>query len=181
MLFQYTSIIIKKMNNFFLKFHNQNEIIKLINNLEIQNQTLEKYKNMILFNIVNIKREETDISHDYYEMYGNQYIKKIKPAHFYVYAFIHSTYQNEDTNIGLTYLSEIIGYINSNPALTKENTLEIEKNNLSDINIYLQNDDQNIYNKLTIPYMPSLLIKYGLIPINSQYQNEKPVAGVSSF
>ena len=82
MLFQYTSIIIKKMNNFFLKFHNQNEIIKLINNLEIQNQTLEKYKNMILFNIVNIKREETDISHDYYEMYGNQYIKKNKTSTF---------------------------------------------------------------------------------------------------
>ena len=72
MLDSYTSVIINKLNNFLLKKYNKTEIIKLVNNIEIHDKIQENYKNKILMNIVDIKRGENDISHDYYEMYGNQ-------------------------------------------------------------------------------------------------------------
>ena len=181
MFYFYTSIILNKINNFLLTKFNKNNILSLVNNCEITSDISEKYKNKILLNIVNIQKEETDITNDYYEPFGNQYIKKIKPTYYYLYAFIHSTYVDENVNLGLTYISEIVSYINSNPLISNENTIEIKENNFSDINIFLQNDDKNLFGKLKIPYIPSILIKYGLIPINSQQPYEKPVSGITSF
>ena len=181
MLDSYTSVIINKLNNFLLKKYNKTEIIKLVNNIELHDKIQENYKNNILMNIVDIKREENDISHDYYEMYGNQYIRKIKPAHFYIYAIFHSTHLEKNITDGLLYLSDIISYINSNPILSSENTIEFKEKNLSEINLYIQNDEQNLYKKLKIPYMPSIILKYGLIPIDSLSQNDKPITSISDF
>ena len=75
----------------------------------------------------------------------------------------------------------IISYINSNPILSSENTIEFKEKNLSEINLYIQNDEQDLYEKLKIPYMPSIILKYGLIPIDSLSQNEKPITSISDF
>ncbi len=54
--------------------------------------------------------------------------------------------------------------------------------NLSEFNANIINDDLRLFESLKISYCPSILIKFGLIPIYSiSISNNKVVPGISSF
>ena len=155
--------------------------MELYNNFNQKNTSKNSLDNLLLINIVDIKMEDMNINQHYYEQHGNGYLKKKKPLNFNLYCFIHSTFCNEKYLEGYEYLSYIISYFHTNSNFTNENTIEILNDNLSEFDVKIINDNTNYFSKLNIPYIPSILLKIGLIPIYAEENLETTYAGIKNF
>ncbi len=181
MLQEYFSVIYNKINSHFNSVFEEKDLIKPINNYELP-ESKDDLKNKILMNLVSIKLENKDINSRYYESYGDGYVSKIKPLLFNIYIYFHSTFYGDRVNDGLLYLSEIISYFHTFSVFNTTNTCEMTEKNLSEFNANIINDDLRLFESLKISYCPSILIKFGLIPIYSiSISNNKVVPGISSF
>ncbi len=180
MIKEYFDVIYNKINSYFSVSLKEEGIIKIVNNCEIIGLN-DNLMNKILMNLVEIKLENTDINSRYYEQYGDNYVKKIKPLFFNIFIYFHSTFCSDETNEGLYYLSEIISYFHTNSIFNEKNTEEITEKKLSQFNSYIVNVDIDIYKLLKIPYMPSVLIKFGLIPVGPIDTSIKEIPSIKSF
>lgn len=189
MLHKYIELIYNKINNYLNSNFEEKNILKITNNLEIYNlitntKVLKKdsLENYILMNICDIKLEEITLNPHYYEQRGDSYIKIKKPFNFNIYIYFHSTFCNENYLKGIDYLSSIISYFHSNYSFNNENTSEIIENNLSEFTVNIINDENyKYYNNLKIPYLPSFLIKLGLITISGENNLNQTFAGIKQF
>jgi len=189
MLHKYIELIYDRVNDHLNSNFEEKNILKIVNNLEInkyitntnvlKENSLENY---ILINICDIKLEEITLNPHYYEQRGDSYIKCKKPFNFNIYIYFHSTFCNENYLKGISYLSSIISYFHSNSSFNNENTSEIIENNLSEFTVNIINDENNkCYDNLKIPYIPSFLVKLGLIPISGENNLNQTFAGIKQF
>ena len=190
MLHNYISILFNKINDYLNSNFEEENILKMVNNIDIFNyinndsKVLKKdsLKNCILMNICDIKLEDMTLNPHYYQQRGEKYIKLKKPYNFYIYIYLHSTFCDIDYLKGINYLSSIISYFHSNNSFNTENTNEIIENNLSEFDINIINDEENkFYSKLNIPYMPSFLIKIGLIQIHGLNNLDQTYSEIKNF
>ena len=190
MLHKYIDILFNKVNNHLNSKFEEKNILKIVNNAELYNSFCNNSKvlkkdsleNCILMNICNLKLEDITLNPHYYKQRGDIYVKLKKPFNFNIYVYFHSMFYNENYFKGITYLSSIISYFHINYSFNSENTAEIIENNLSDFNISIINDDDNrLYNTLKIPYMPSFLIKIGLIQISGEDNFDITFSGIKNF
>ena len=188
MLNKYINIIYNKLNKFLKDKFEKENLIKIVNNIDIFNNFNNKInsdsnslENYLLINLIDIKSEDINMNQHYYEPNGDGYIKKKKPLNLNLFCYIHSTFCDNRFIEGLEYLSTIISYFHTNTNFTYDNTIEIGDFNLSEFNVSLINDTTNYFSKLKIPYMPTILLKIGLIPIYAENISEVTYTGVKNF
>lgn len=188
MLHKYIELMYNRVNNYLNSNFEEKNVLKIVNNIELYNLTNNKVlkkdslENYILMNICDIKLEEINLNPHYYEQRGDNYIKRKKPFNFNIYIYFHSTFCNDNYFKGINYLSSIISYFHSNYSFNNENTSEIIENNLSEFTVNIVNDENNwCYNNLKIPYLPSFLIKLGLIPICGEDNLVQTFVGIKNF
>lgn len=180
---QYIQLILKVIDNFLSRTNDEENLLLLVNNFNIN----EKLKNHILMNVIGISKVNLDISQaGSYVMQGENYILKQKSEYYQLLIAFHSMFVDDNIGKGYKLLSQISSFINNNRQFSPLNIPQIAADNLEPFfindKVFSITEENEIWQKLKIPYMPTLFYEAGLISIYSPVDfAQKKVAPLKDF
>lgn len=134
-----------------------------------QETTPNQYTNKVIMSLVDIVHQETAQNPNKYVRQGDQYIIKSLPINFYLYLLFSANFKGEHGIQGLNYLTKVIAFFHSKSYFTSKNTPDLPYPELEGMSVSLVKFDNEqksaLWGSLNATYMPSVLYKVGLIPV----------------
>ena len=180
---KYIQLIFDVINNFITKINGDPNLLLLVNNFNIDG----KFQNHILMNVIGVNKINLDISQtSSYVMHGDSYILQQKPETYQVLIAFHSMFTDKNFLKGFELLSHISSFFDNNKEFSAQNIPQIAEQNLESFfcnaKTFTMTEENEIWNKLKIPYMPTIFYEAGLLPVFSSVKfSQKKVASLKNF
>lgn len=180
---KYIQLIFDVINNFVTRTNDDSDLMMLVNNYHIN----DKYKDHVLMNVISVNKISLDISQsDSYVIQGDSYVLKKKPEYYQFLIAFHSMFLDKKYLKGFEILSQISSFIDTNKEFSVQNIPKILENNLENFFLtaksFTQEEENAIWSKLKVPYMPTIYYEVGLIPLLSSVKlGQKKAAPLKSF
>ncbi len=170
---KYIDVVLKEIDKYLRSECDCNEEVLLFSNYFHNFGNVDKQRDNIIVNIADINvKNDLGSNIPRYIKNGENFVVKKTPLQMYIHLFFLSHYSNSNALEGIRILSCIAGFLKENIHFSSKQIPEMNKRKMNDFNIVLENDDDKLFSKLMIPYMPSLLYKIGPIQVCGQtYSN----------
>lgn len=180
---KYIQLIFDVINNFVTRINGNSDLMLLVNNFSVT----EKLKDHILMNVIGVNKMNLDISQaGAYVMQGENYVLKQKPEYYQFLIAFHSMFLDKHYLKGFEILSQISSFIDINKEFSVQNVPKILENNLEKFFLNAKSfnaeEENRIWQKLKIPYMPTIYYEVGLIPLLSSVEfGQKKAISIKDF
>ena len=178
MIDRYVSIVRDSLYKYLSDSCRYNGQVIIVNNHELTSGGAN-YTGNILMNVASIcVKDDLNNNMPQYVRNGSNYIVKKSPVNVYVYVFFHSYFFGDNALEGIKFLSHTIGFFKEHCHFSSMQFPKMVEFGIGDFNVTLENDHDEIFTHLGIPYIPSVLYKIGLIPITSETPNIETVPSI---
>jgi hypothetical protein len=138
-------------------------------------------------NVVGVNRVNLNISQaESYVMQGDNYILQQKPETYQLLIAFHAMFLDKNFLKGFELLSQISSFLNNNKEFSVQNIPQVAEENLDSFFLnaktFNMTEENEIWNKLKIPYMPTIFYEVGLLPVFSSVKfSQKKAAPLKNF